>query len=356
VEKNSETKLKKIKLSTVIYSVVILVILMVIGLAVFVYKFPDDNSALNKISRHIPFPAIIVNGTNFITISEINGNLASIKRFYENQDFSSLGYRVDFSTADGMKRLKIRKRELMNKMVEDRAIEILSKKRGIKINNKLVDESVDRKIKEYGERENSVVENLNELYGWSLKDFKNKIVKSGLYKDALTNWVDENVGQKKKKRSEKSIQEAKGKLDAGVSFEEVANKTSDGRATEKSGYLGWFKKEFLVEKLQETVPTMKKGEISGIIESKLGYHIVKLNDIKTKDGQEFYNLSQIFFPKVTFAEWLDSEIKKMDVKILLKDYVWNADSGMVEFKDAKMKEFEKKALSGPQRDVSLLTL
>jgi len=134
----------------------------------------------------------------------------SIRRFYENQDFSSLGLRFDFNTDDGKKRLKIREKELINKMIEDSAVEILAQERGINISKKTVKDNVDRKMDEYGNRE-IVGENLDNLYDWTIDDFKDKIVRPSLYKDALEKWLAENEGKEKNDKAKKTAQKKKKK-------------------------------------------------------------------------------------------------------------------------------------------------
>lgn len=354
MSKNTEINSKKIKLSTVIYSVIFFVLVICVVGVVFIYKFSNNNSILSGLDEKIPLPAIIIDGNKFISIGQVKDNLKAIENFYENQDFASLGYRVDFSTEDGKKRLKIRERELINKMIEDRVIEILARERGIKITDKMVDEAVNRKVAEVGDK-NGVIENLNKLYGWSLNDFKSKIVKFALYKDNLETWVEKNAGKQKRESAKQNINEAKKELDSGIAFEDVANNLRTAQSP-KDGHIGWFKKEYLVDELQEVVPSMKKEEISDIVESKLGYHILKLNDRKNKDNEELYDLSQIFFPKLSFADWLDEQIKEVQIKVLLNEYSWNDEDGIVEFKDSEMQKFEEKALSDSQRDVSLMAL
>ena len=78
-------------------------------------------------SFRIPLPAAVVKYTNFISIREVNDDLEALQSFYEKQDFSSVGMRVDFSTQDGEKRLQIKKKQLLNKLIEDRVVDILVK-------------------------------------------------------------------------------------------------------------------------------------------------------------------------------------------------------------------------------------
>jgi len=73
------------------------------------------------------------------------------------------------------------------------------------------------------------------------------------------------------------------------------------------------------------------------------------------DGVKIYDVNQIFFPKTSFAAWLDAQIKAMNVWILLVDYKWNEKTGAVEFKDEEMEKFEAESLNKAQKDASLLT-
>lgn len=356
MDKEKKELSKKIKIRTLTSSIAIFIFFLILFFAMVVYRLSDRVSFSDKISQAVPFPAVLINGKNFITTKEIAENLKSIKRFYENQDFSSLGYKIDFNTEDGKKRLKIREIELINKMIEDKAIEVLARERGIFISDKLVDDSVDRKTKEYGSSEYAK-ENLKKLYGWSLSDFKDKVVEPSLYKEELKKWLNENENKEKNQKAKNLADNAKGDLNSGKSFEEVAKANSTGYTADKGGRLGWFKKEYVSPDISDAVFSLGKGETSDVLESELGYHIVRMNDNKMgDDGEILYDLSQIYFPKVSFADWITERIKEMKVVILISGYEWNKDTGMVEFQDRDMREFEKKALENKAKDPSLLSI
>ncbi len=77
------------------------------------------------------------------------------------------------------------------------------------------------------------------------------------------------------------IKEIKDRIDAGEDFGELALKYSDdpGSARNK-GDLGSFTRGRMVREFDETVFNLKKDEVSKIIRTQFGYHIIKLNDIK----------------------------------------------------------------------------
>ncbi len=65
------------------------------------------------------------------------------------------------------------------------------------------------------------------------------------------------------------------------SFAEVARKQSDDSASAKAGGdLNFFARGAMVKPFEEAVYTMKKGEISDLVESDFGYHIIRLTDLK----------------------------------------------------------------------------
>jgi len=108
------------------------------------------------------------------------------------------------------------------------------------------------------------------------------------------------------------IEAAKARLDKGESFATVAKATSNDVTSEKGGDLGFFPQGAMVPELDAAVFSLSKGEMSSIIETDFGFHIIQLNEIKPatetpleevydqlaeavrkeKAGEEAYKLSQ----------------------------------------------------------------
>ena len=77
------------------------------------------------------------------------------------------------------------------------------------------------------------------------------------------------------------------------SFADVAKKNSqDPGSANKSGDLGFFPRGTMVKPFEEAVFSMKEGEISKVIESDFGYHIIKLTGIKVPEQRSFNELRQ----------------------------------------------------------------
>ncbi|MFA7466208.1 MAG: peptidylprolyl isomerase [Parcubacteria group bacterium] len=241
-------------------------------------------------------------------------------------------------------------------MIEDRVIEKIAKEKGIFISNKLVDESVSRKISEYG-GESAIKDNLKNLYGWSLDDFKKKVVRPGLYKEELEKWFAEDEKREENEAAKKMAEESLESLSSGKGFAEVAKEKSLGSNAKSGGYLGWFREEYIADELIPAVSSLEEGKISKVIESRQGYHIVKLEGKKTdEDGAALFGISQIYFPKASFADWISEEIKRVNVNILISGYDWESRTGMAVFSDKEMEKFEERVLKENIEDVSLLSI
>ena len=72
-------------------------------------------------------------------------------------------------------------------------------------------------------------------------------------------------------------------LAAGEDFASLAMSLSAGQQAAQGGDLGWRKASEIPSLFADVVATMKKGEVSKLIASPGGFHIIKLTDLRTSD-------------------------------------------------------------------------
>ncbi|MFH0934033.1 MAG: peptidylprolyl isomerase, partial [Pseudomonadota bacterium] len=77
-------------------------------------------------------------------------------------------------------------------------------------------------------------------------------------------------------------EQALAKLQGGASFAQVAAGYSDAQDALKGGEIGWRPADRLPPLFAEPLQKMKPGEVSGILRSPSGFHIVKLLDRRSK--------------------------------------------------------------------------
>jgi parvulin-like peptidyl-prolyl isomerase len=319
--------------------------------AVFLYFYPfSDNALVRKTARYIHYPAVI-SSYGFVSADRLFNQSSAVKKFYENQDFSNLGLRVDFSTPEGKNRLKIKEKNVLNKLIENSIVESEAKKNGIELSDEIVNQEVDRKMKEYGSAE-YLRNNLEKLYGWELDDFKENIVKPDMYKEKLFEKI--KTSDKAYAEAGKKIENAEKKLIAGGKFEDVVEEYSEGESAKAGGELGWFSADQMLPEVSAAVFGLKKGDRTKITESSIGYHIIEVEDKKSENNSNLVKVRQIFVKTKSFSDWIAEKEKNINVCVLNRELRWNREKAQLEFRDGQMNKFEEDMIKNSSDDVSVL--
>lgn len=138
--------------------------------------------------------------------------------------------------------------------------------------------------------------------------------------------VDAKASDEDKQAAKDKAQEILDKINAGeISFEDAVKEYSDDTASAKDGGdVGYDKLTSFVTEYQDALSALQKGQVSGIVETTYGYHIIKCTDVFKVDGA----------------------VKSIDeVPAKIKDYVVNTivSSAETEAYDAWLKEYTDKA-------------
>lgn len=339
-------------LNKIYIAIFIVAIFLIVILPIPLYVYNTSVKLTQAVFKVLPYPVAIIDGKNIVTTRSLFKDTETIRRFYESQDFASTGLRVDFSTPDGEMRLKIKEKEVLDKLIEDIVVKKIAEERGIDVTIEEAHKDVVSLAKESGSIE-TFEQNLNKLYGWNLEQFKKKVVVSQLF---LKKLIDYYVDQEEKESDDwKRIQEAKNSLsEDGSNFCEIVNNYSEGETAKNCGEVGWFEEKHLEPEVAKVAFNLKVGEVSHVIKSSLGYHIIFLEEIRQieKDGEKIdeVNLKQIFIANGGFVEWIKEEKKEHRVWVLIKNYSWDKNSASVKFRDNQLEIKEEKLRSKSEGD------
>jgi peptidyl-prolyl cis-trans isomerase D len=74
-------------------------------------------------------------------------------------------------------------------------------------------------------------------------------------------------------------------LRAGKDFAELAKKYSEDPSAAQGGDIGWVAQGQILPPLERVAFAMRKGEVSGLVETPLGYHILKVEEIREEKSK-----------------------------------------------------------------------
>lgn len=128
--------------------------------------------------------------------------------------------------------------------------------------------------------------------------------------------VDENATAEDTLKAYKKIDDIRKRAVAGENFEELATQFSeDPSAKDNKGDLGYFSAFRMVYPFENAAFNTPKGDVSRIVRTRFGYHILKVNDVRANRGEITVAHIMILSPK---PDDVDKDSKKIIGEIYAK--------------------------------------
>ena len=137
--------------------------------------------------------------------------------------------------------------------------------------------------------------------------------------------VDPGADEAKKAEARTKIESLQAKLKNGEDFGALAKEYSEGPSGPKGGDLGFFGRGQMVKPFEETAFTMKPGQVSGMVETRFGYHLIMVTE-RTPESTLSYE---------EVKDRLEQYLKQQKVQEEIAAYVENLKS------KAKIERFVK---------------
>ena len=99
--------------------------------------------------------------------------------------------------------------------------------------------------------------------------------------------VEQTADENTKADAHKKLVEIQKKIISGEDFAEMAKQHSQGPSNVKGGDLGYFGKGQMVKPFEEAAFKLAAGEVSDIVETRFGYHLIKVEDRKAPKKAEY---------------------------------------------------------------------
>jgi parvulin-like peptidyl-prolyl isomerase len=119
--------------------------------------------------------------------------------------------------------------------------------------------------------------------------------------------------QSKKIQARKKLETVQEKLTQGEDFGKLAKAYSEGPNAQRGGVWGYFRRGQMEKSIEDVAFALKVGEVSKIVESSLGYYLIKVTD-KIPAGTIPYKEAQ---------SMIEKRVKKEKEKTEIQNYIGN---------------------------------
>lgn len=137
--------------------------------------------------------------------------------------------------------------------------------------------------------------------------------------------LEEGAGEEEKAEARAKIEDILSRLEGGKDFAELAEEVSEGPSASRGGDLGYFGRGQMVKSFEDAAFALESGELSGIVETQFGYHIIKVTDRKessTIGYEEVKNQIKDFLIQQKQSEAFDTYLQNLkdnaEIEILLE--------------------------------------
>ena len=301
--------------------------------------------------------AATINGTN-LTEDTVTKQIMSMRTSYgytKDKDWAQ--YLVD----NDLTPKKYRK-QLIDSYTQQILLQQAQKENGVTVSDKEVEKAwkdacksaggaktFKKTLKTYGYTEDTYKDSLKESL--SQQKLKDAVAPTSKPKDSeIVDYINENLSKYNDARRSSNIlikvdsdasdedkaaakakaQECLDKINSGeLSFEDAVKQYSDDTGSkDKKGDVGWDKLTTFVDSYQAALEGLNKGDVSGVVESTYGYHIIKctdyfhvdnqVDDIKQvpKDIKKYVsNVVKTQAESTAYSEWLEQYKKDADITV-----------------------------------------
>ncbi len=271
----------------------------VIGFVLVLFACSGVLAKTGNSLNEVPGNAVIAQvGKNKITISEFKEQL----RFYGRS--TSFQDRLKVLTPEG-------KKAILKSMIRDRLLYLAAGQTGTRLDKKtelrleqlrkvlIVRKYVKDRLKSHPVTERE----MRRYYERHKEEFKIPAEIKVRY-----------IIVKTKKEAEKILKQLKN----GSGFAELASKYNIDATKDRGGEIGWIRKGFMVKPFEDAAFKLKKDEISGIVKTRFGYYVIKVEDIKKAEQKRYKDAKTITERQITEEriKQIDRELKrKYGVKV-----------------------------------------
>lgn len=289
----------RLVINTIILTLVTFIVLVLIGWWQL-YSVQSTSTFFYRVTRIIPVPVASVDGQPVRYSDYLMYYNSSVHYLQQSEQ-------LDLKSDDGRRQVAYVKRKTLDKAISDAYVKKLAKEHGITVSKDQLKRANDEHLDTANGRISQETYNASTLlyYGWS-PDEEQSSVKSQLLKNNVAFAIDDTA----KQQADKAAQLVQQKH---ADFDKIAATLGgEGGAKVTTGVSGFVPLVNGDGGLAKAASTLKKGEISGVVQATTGdgYYFVKLLD--RNDTQ--LNYAYLKIPLTAFDDQLAALKKNGKIK------------------------------------------
>lgn len=300
VQTTSSSKSKKMKWMIGVI-IAFIIILPILTFLLGVYKYKWQGNFVDKVMRVVPLPAASVNG-QWINYADWREGVATVNHFYDQKEELGLSSSLPDLTPE-----QVESNEL-DRLIEQRLLEDLATQFQITVSTEEIEDEYAQTILPQATDEAEIIKTVESLYGWTLDEFKQEIVREVVLRGKLQTAM--NADTTLNASAKEKIDQAKAELDGGVAFSDVAFKYSEDGSAQDGGDLDWIDKGQTVPEFETVAFATPVGETSQVFTSPFGYHILTVSE----SDAERVHVAHILTKFITIDEQIASMKDTANIK------------------------------------------
>jgi len=141
---------------------------------------------------------------------------------------------------------------------------------------------------------------------------------------------DAEGGEDAKKEAEETLKKLRKEALAGKDFAELARDHSKCPSAERGGDLGFFPRGKMAKPFEDAAFALKPGELSGIVKTQFGYHLIKQEERKPKGLIPFEEVKESvrdYLGKEAVKEAVKSHVKQLRQEAVIQRFDQTEENG-----------------------------
>lgn len=295
------------------------VVLGYAGWAIGVYSAQWRGLKTERVSRYLPLPVVTI-GWQPLALHSYLWQRAVIEHYTNYLARNSPGVFGAGQTPDS-------RQVAMTKIIRDWAADRVANTMRIGVTKTDLDQAFNAQLLQGGDRAQTT-QAIKDLYGWSPEQFKQYVLKVAVIREKLREKLsfDDSLNVTQRQQAERVYGLVKASPN---DFAALAKQYSEDVYGASGGDLGFFGRGEHAKEIDEAAFSLDVGQISDLVHSKFGWHILLIEEKKVVDGQDQVHARQIFIAAPSVDEYLTTQLNRWGVHLLLSEFSWDKKTGQI---------------------------